>query len=112
MYTQRRSHGASRGHAPLKSWKHMKKDGSSIYASGAYYTHDLPQLFYGLRQTPHDQTHTRPSAHLRLCATYIEIYHAQFFFPNKPNPKNGTGSLGFDILKWTSLLAEQHSQQK
>ena len=33
----------------------------------------------------------------------VEIYHLQFFFTTKPNPKNGTGSEGFRILKLTSL---------
>ena len=36
--------------------------------------------------------HLRPSMHLRLCAMSEKIYHAQFFFTNKPNPKNGTSS--------------------
>ena len=36
-------------------------------------------------------TLTMPSAHLRLCTKPEKIYHAQFFFSIKPNPKNGTG---------------------
>ena len=65
----------------------MKKYCSTIYTSGAYYTHDLPQMFCGLRRTPHDHTHTRPNAHLRLSATHKKIHDTQFFFTIKPNPK-------------------------
>ena len=34
-----------------------------------------------------------------------KIYYLQFSFTTKLNPKNGTGSLGFGVLKWTSLVA-------
>ena len=49
-------------------------------------------------------THTR--GRTRTCVyahPSKKIYRAQFFFTIKPNPKNGTGFVGFDILKWTSL---------
>ena len=34
----------------------MKKYGSNVHTNGAYYTHALPQIFYGLRQAPRDHT--------------------------------------------------------
>ena len=38
----------------------------------------------------------------RLTSLVEQLYHLQFFFTTKPNSKNGTGLVGFDILKWTS----------
>ena len=37
----------------------------------------------------------------------LNKFMLQFFFTTKQNPKNGTGSVGFGIRKWTSLLVKQ-----
>ena len=49
-------------------------------------------------------TTTRPN-------TIEQIYHLQFFFTAKPNPKNGTSSIEICILKWTSLPETQYFLQ-
>ena len=68
---------------PLLNFRSTRKrHGSSIYKSGAYYTHGshgFPQISYRLRRTPHDHALTGPSVHLCLYATFEKIYHEQYF---------------------------------
>ena len=45
----------------------MKIYGSSICTGGEYYTHGPPQIFYGLRRTPHDQLITYTRGRTRTC---------------------------------------------
>ena len=80
IYAQWWSHGANSSHFLLNFWKQMKNM-APVYVQRVHTTLMASPKFFTVsdehRMITH--THTRPSAHLRLCARSEKIYHAQFF---------------------------------